>query len=151
MAGALGRLGTTCTALLLAGGQAVLAHVGDSRAYRIRDGYVEQLTTDHTLGEAARSHPALADIARTRSHHLTRALGIGPEIEVDAFVAGPALPNDRFLLCSDGLEPVPQDEMLRAVHQYAPQEAAEWLVALASSRGSRDNATALVVHILPAA
>jgi protein phosphatase len=144
------KMGTTCTTLLIAGGQAVLAHVGDSRAYRFRDGRAEQLTTDHTLGEAARHHPALADIARTRSHHLTRALGIQAEIEVDAFSAGAAWPGDRFLLCSDGLDPVPPDEVLRTVHAYEPQEAAEWLVALASARGSRDNATAVVVHILDA-
>jgi protein phosphatase len=142
------KMGTTCTTLLLAGGRAVIAHVGDSRAYRIRNGQIEQLTTDHTLGEAARTHPALADIARTRRHHLTRALGIQAIIEVDAFVAGPAVSNDRFVLCSDGLDPVPSEEIVRAVHNYGPQEAAEWLVALASARGSRDNATAVVVHIL---
>jgi serine/threonine protein phosphatase PrpC len=148
--GHLRRMGTTCTVLLLAGGHAVVGHVGDSRAYRLRDGRFEQVTTDHTLAEAARTRPGLAEIARTRKHHLTRALGVQADVEVDAFTAGPALADDRFLLCSDGLEPVPPDELQRALHTYSPQEAAEWLVALASARGSRDNATAVVVHVLSA-
>ncbi len=115
-------MGTTCTTLLLADGQAYLGHVGDSRAYRVRGTHVEQLTTDHTIGE---------------------------RVEVDAGSAGPLLPGDRFVLCSDGLAPVGLDEIARAVHAYGPQEAADWLVALASTLGSRDNATAVVVHIVP--
>ena len=146
--GHLRRMGTTCTVLLVAGGRATVGHVGDSRAYRVRDGRLEQVTTDHTVAEAARSRPDLAEVARTRRHHLTRALGVQADVEVDAFDAGPVLAGDRFVLCSDGLEPVPADELLRAVHAYSAQEAAEWLVALASARGSRDNATAVVVHVL---
>ena len=143
------RMGTTCTVLLVSDGMAHLGHVGDSRAYRIRAGRVEQLSTDHTMGEAARHEPALAEIAKSRSHHLTRAVGVQAEIEVDALFVGAVAPDDRFVLCSDGLAPVPLDELLRAVHTYGPQQAAEWLVALASARGSRDNATAVVVHVLP--
>ena len=146
--GHLRRMGTTCTVLLVAGGRATVGHVGDSRAYRIRGGVLEQLTTDHTVAEAARSQPGFAEVARARRHHLTRALGVQPDVQVDAFDAGPALPDDRFVLCSDGLEPVPADELRRAVGLYSAQEAAEWLVALASARGSRDNATAVVVHVL---
>lgn len=147
-AGTFRKMGTTCTVLLLAGGRAVVAHVGDSRAYRVRDGQIEQITTDHTLAEEAKARPALAEIVRTRKHHLTRALGVQAEVAVDANEAGALCAGDRFVLCSDGLEPVPLDEILRTVHRYAPQEAAEWLVTLASARGSRDNATALVVHVL---
>ncbi len=146
--GHLRRMGTTCTVLLVAGGRATVGHVGDSRAYRVRGGVLEQLTTDHTVAEAARSQPGFAEVARARRHHLTRALGVQPDVQVDAFDAGPALPDDRFVLCSDGLEPVPADELRRAVGLYSAQEAAEWLVALASARGSRDNATAVVVHVL---
>ncbi|WP_412068659.1 PP2C family protein-serine/threonine phosphatase [Rubrivirga sp. IMCC43871] len=142
-------MGTTCTTLLLSDGQAYLGHVGDSRAYRIRGEHVEQLTTDHTIGEAARHDPSLASLAKTRGHHLTRAIGFRERVEVDARSAGPLLPGDRFLLCSDGLAPVGLDEIARAVHAYGPQEAADWLVALASTLGSRDNATAVVVHIVP--
>ena len=142
-------MGTTCTALLLADGQAFLGHVGDSRAYRIRGERVEQVTRDHTIGEAARHDPSLASLAKTRGHHLTRAIGVRERVEVDAVSAGPLLPGDRFVLCSDGLAPVGLDEVARAVHAYAPQEAADWLVALASTLGSRDNATALVVHVVP--
>ncbi len=147
--GHLRRMGTTCTVLRISGGRAVLGHVGDSRAYRIRDGRLEQLTTDHTVAEAARLRPDLHAAAHARRHHLTRALGVQESVEVDALDVGAVQPGDRFVLCSDGLEPVPAEEMLRAVLSYPAQEAAEWLVALASARGSRDNATAVVVHVLP--
>ncbi len=147
-AGAFRKMGTTCTVLLLAGGRAVVAHVGDSRAYRVRDGRIEQITTDHTLAEEAKNRPSLAEIVKTRKHHLTRALGVQAEVAVDAGEAGALQPGDRFVLCSDGLEPVPLDEILKTVLRYPAQEAAEWLVTLASARGSRDNATAVVVHVL---
>jgi len=143
------QMGTTCTLLLIADGQGFLGHVGDSRAYRIRGDQIEQLTTDHTMGEAARHDPSLAEIARTRSHHLTRAIGIRESVEVDAFSTGAVVPGDRYVLCSDGLAPVELNEIVRAVHAYAPQEASNWLVALASQLGSRDNATAVVVHVVP--
>ncbi|MGB3544622.1 PP2C family protein-serine/threonine phosphatase [Rubrivirga sp.] len=143
------RMGTTCSLLLVADGHAYLGHVGDSRAYRVRDGKVEQLSTDHTMGEAAKHDPSLAEIAKTRAHHLTRAVGIKAAVEVDALEAGPLVAGDRFVLCSDGLAPVDLDEVARVVQTYAPQEAADWLVALASKLGSRDNATAVVVHVAP--
>lgn len=143
------RMGTTCTLMLISDGQAYLGHVGDSRAYRIRDGRIEQLSTDHTMGEAARHDPSLAEIAKTRAHHLTRAIGIKARVEVDALEVGPLVAGDRFVLCSDGLAPVGLDEVIRVVQTYAPQEASDWLVALASKLGSRDNATAVVVHVAP--
>lgn len=143
------QMGTTCTLLLVADGSAYVGHVGDSRAYRIREGEVEQLTTDHTLGEVTRNNPSLAEITKGRSHHLTRAVGIRERVEVDAACVGPLRVGDRFLLCSDGLAPVGLDEVARAVHGYAPQEAADWLVTLASTLGSRDNATAVVVQVGP--
>ena len=149
LGGHLRRMGTTCTVLRVSGGRAAIGHVGDTRAYRVRDGRLEQLTTDHTVAEAARLRPDLHAAAHARRHHLTRALGVQESVEVDALDIGEARPGDRFVLCSDGLEPVPAEEMLRAVLSYPAQEAAEWLVALASARGSRDNATAVVVHILP--
>lgn len=143
------QMGTTSTLMLIADGQVFLGHVGDSRAYRIRGHQIEQLTVDHTMGEAARRDPSLAEIARTRSHHLTRAIGIRKSVEVDAFGAGAVHPEDRYVLCSDGLAPVELAEIVRAVHAYGPQEASNWLVALASQLGSRDNATAIVVHVVP--
>ena len=141
------QMGTTCTLLLIADGLAFLGHVGDSRAYRIRGDEIEQISTDHTMGEAARTDPSLAEIAETRGHHLTRAVGIRERVEVDADCAGPVAPGDRFVLCSDGLGPVGLGEIVRVVHAYPPQEASDWLVALASQLGSRDNATAVVVHV----
>ena len=143
------QMGTTCTLLLVADGQAYLGHVGDSRAYRVRGEEIVQMTTDHTLGEAARHDPSLAEIARTRAHHLTRAIGIREHVEVDVVRAGALRAGDRFVLCSDGLAPVSADEIVRSVHRYSPQEAADWLVTLASTLGSRDNATAVVVQVAP--
>ncbi|MEM0962863.1 MAG: protein phosphatase 2C domain-containing protein [Bacteroidota bacterium] len=143
------QMGTTCTLLLLADGQAYLGHVGDSRAYRIRQQAVEQLTTDHTIGEAARQDPSLVELARRREHHLTRAVGIREQVKVDTVFGGPLQAGDRFVICSDGLSPVGMDEVTRVVHAYEPQEAADWLVALASKLGSRDNATAIVIRIDP--
>jgi protein phosphatase len=143
------QMGTTCTLLLVADGQAYLGHVGDSRAYRVRGERIVQMTTDHTIGEAARHDPGLAEIARTRAHHLTRAIGIRESVEVDAVRGGAIQPGDRFVLCSDGLAPVSPEEMVRTVLAYAPQDAADWLVTRASTLGSRDNATAVVVQVAP--
>jgi protein phosphatase len=143
------QMGTTCTLLLVADGHAYFGHVGDSRAYRIRGAEVEQLTTDHTLGEVTRNNPSLAEITKARSHHLTRAVGIREHVEVDAVCAGALQAGDRFLLCSDGLAPVGLDEVARTVQRYSPQEAADWLVMQASTLGSRDNATAIVVQVAP--
>ena len=143
------QMGTTCTLLLVADGQAYLGHVGDSRAYRVRGDQIVQMTTDHTLGEAARTDPSLAEIAKSRAHHLTRAIGIRETVEVDVVPAGPLQAGDRFVLCSDGLAPVEYREIVRTVQRYSPREAADWLVMRASALGSRDNATAVVVQVAP--
>lgn len=143
-------VGTTSTALALVNGRAYLAHVGDSRAYRIREEESEQLTRDHTMvaemlrdglitAQEARSHP--------RRGALTRALGIQPRVEIDVIDLGAVRVGDRFLLCSDGLADLPEEELRDVMLDYPPQDACEQLVQRANEQGGYDNATALIVHL----
>lgn len=146
-------MGTTCVALVLRDNLAYFAHVGDSRAYLIRDGQISQVTRDHSLvnqlidrgditPEEAENHPD--------KNVITRSLGIKPSLEVDT-VESPheVLPGDAYLLCSDGLSGLVSDEeMLEAVTQYGPDEAAELLIDLANERGGPDNITVQIVTIL---
>ena len=148
-------MGTTCTALVLTptpdGAEALLAHVGDSQAYRITEAGAEMLSRDHTVAEEMHASGVLTaeEAARhPRRHALTRSLGISAEVEPDVLRLGPAAAGTRFVLCSDGLAEVAPDEIAEAVRRYDAQEAAQWLVALANSRGGRDNVTVVVVHLL---
>lgn len=117
-----------------------IAHVGDSRCYRIRDGLIEQMTTDHTLGAIGIVGPS--------ANKLSRAVGVGKEIEVDVRIDGPRV-GDRYLLCSDGLSRMVPDEMIRAIVLEAPdlQAAVDKLVATANERGGRDNITVILVEL----
>lgn len=146
-------MGTTVTALLLADDEAfVIGHVGDSRAYRLRDGSLERLTRDHTVvqqlvdrgrltDEQARLHP--------RSSVLTRALGIEREVETELY-DGRVRAGDRFLLCSDGLTAMLPEDRVRQLLEEAgePTAVAERLVAAANEAGGADNITVLVLDVL---
>ena len=143
-------MGTTGTALALADGHVYLAHVGDSRAYRINESGDEQLTRDHTMvAEMQREGVITAQEARThpRRGTLTRALGTQPRVEVDVIDVGTVQRGDRFLLCTDGLADLPADELREAVRQRTPQDACEYLVRCANEQGGYDNATALILHV----
>lgn len=144
------KMGTTCTALVLTGDEVHIAHVGDSRAYRITRDAVIQLTRDHTLVEEmmrqgvlteseARNHP--------RRHALTRALGIEPVLQVDLIDPLPIRPGEWYLMCSDGLSRVDDDELRTVVTSEAPQHACERLVQMANDRGGHDNVTVLLLEI----
>ncbi len=143
-------MGTTCTALVLKDGQAVIGHIGDSRVYRINRSAVVQLTNDHSrvadlvrraviTKEQARIHPERSQ--------LYRALGTRPVVEVD-YISGIRLPRDcYFLLCTDGLfNHVTEDEMQSIVLAKPPAEACTALVDLANERGGTDNITVQVIH-----
>jgi len=146
----LATMGTTCTALCFSAGRAYVAHVGDSRAYRVERRRMRQLTQDHTLVEELRRNGSLTDEearVHPRRNALTRALGISPEVEVDVSMVGPLQRGQRFLLCSDGLAPVGTAEIARVLRTEDPQEACQTLVARAAAAGSTDNATALVVYV----
>ena len=145
------RMGTTCTALALHEGQLFVAHVGDTRAYRINQDEIELLTADHTLVEEMRREGVLTeDEARVhpRRNTLTRAMGVEPKLEVDVYELGAMKPENRYLLCSDGLSEVTREELRKIVMEMNPQKASERLVELANERGGHDNVTALVVYAM---
>ncbi|MFQ5570994.1 MAG: protein phosphatase 2C domain-containing protein, partial [Rhodothermales bacterium] len=144
------KMGTTCTAMALVDGHVHMAHVGDSRAYRIDEQGIEQLTHDHTLVEELRRQGVLtADEARNhpRRHALTRAMGIEPTLEVDVLEAMPIQSPQTYLLCSDGLAPVVNEEIRQVVATHPPQEASERLVQMVNERGGPDNVTVLLITI----
>ncbi len=144
------KMGTTCTAIALVGEDAYLAHVGDSRAYRINRRGIVQLSQDHTLVEALMREGVLTvdEAARhPQRHALVRAIGIEPEVQVDIRQLEAPQAGDAFLLCSDGLARVTNVEIRDIVRAEAPQEAAERLVQLANDRGGHDNVTVLVVKV----
>lgn len=143
--------GTTVTATAVVGNLAYFAHVGDSRAYLIAKNKIEQVTRDHSLvqrlieleqltPEEALDHP--------QQNVLYRAIGQNDSLEVDALTR--RLPaNSYLLLCSDGLWGIlDNDTILRTVQENPnPQKACDKLVALANTKGGRDNITAVMLHI----
>lgn len=146
-------MGTTMTVALVdaAAGTIALGHVGDSRAYRVRGGELEQLTDDHSLvGELTRSgklSPEEAEIHPQRSV-ITRALGTEPDVDVDTFTVE-AEPDDVFLLCSDGLtDMISDEEILGLVGGSSDLEtAARGLVDAANAGGGEDNITVVLFQI----
>jgi serine/threonine protein phosphatase PrpC len=150
---ALRGMGTTCTLLLLGDGTAHIAHVGDSRAYLLRDGELSRLTDDHTLVNRmvreGRLAPEQADHHPQRSI-LTRALGVDPSVEVDAFSIE-IQEGDRIMLCSDGLSSMVSDSTIADVlgAESDPQSAADSLVEQANDAGGEDNITVVVIHLAP--
>ena len=145
-------MGTTCTALVLRDGHGYLAHVGDSRAYRVRNGAIDQLTEDHSLVAQLVQHRHLTpEQARVdpRRNVVTRSVGVGPQVEVDAQpIAEPLQPGDTYILCTDGLHGLVDDEEIaRVATGPDPERAARELVAMANDRGGHDNITVLVGRV----
>jgi serine/threonine protein phosphatase PrpC len=119
-----------------------IGHVGDSRAYRLRQGTLVQLTRDHTLGASGVSGPYAA--------HLSRALGIKEHVKVDLVVDAPHA-GDIFLLCSDGLPKMVTDDQVREILASNDniEAAVKFLIAKANDAGGRDNTTVVVVRVSP--
>jgi serine/threonine protein phosphatase PrpC len=144
-------MGTTITAALLTGSNVALGHVGDSRAYRLREGALEQLTEDHSLVadlvRSGRLTPEEADTHPQRSV-ITRALGTDPEVDVDTFTV-PAEPGDVFMLCSDGLTTMVEDEEIISTIARSPtlEEATKALVKAANRAGGEDNVTVILFSL----
>jgi serine/threonine protein phosphatase PrpC len=142
-------MGSTCTAVLVAGDRLLVAHVGDSRAYLLRGAELRQLTIDHTLMQRlideGRLRPEDAATHPQRSV-IVRAIGAAADIVPDRLTVE-LEPGDRLLLCSDGLSSlVATDEIATALAGSPdPQAAAERLVALANDAGGVDNVTAVVI------
>ena len=145
-------MGTTVTALLLEDRRWHLGHVGDSRAYLLRDGELRRLSRDHSwvqerveagdlTREQARVHPA--------SSMLTRALGTERDLEVDR-EDGELLPGDRYLLASDGLTDMMPEDRIAALLEAdgGPEEIVQSLVREALDAGGRDNVTAVMVEVV---
>ena len=147
-------MGTTVTAALVdaESGEVAIGHVGDSRAYRLRGGALEQLTTDHSLvAELVQSGVLTPEEAERHPQRsaITRALGTEPSVDVEAFTVE-GRPGDVFLLCSDGLPTMLDDTQLAAAIDEAvgdPAGAAEALVAAANARGGEDNITVVLFEL----
>ncbi len=147
----LNRMGTTLVALLLEQNEAAIVHVGDSRAYRLRDGELSQLTADHTLvadllraneiSEAeASSHPY--------RHVLTRALGAAEDVNADVCRLD-VRHGDVYVLCSDGVSGMLSESEIQAIvlaHRDDPEALCRELIAAANQAGGKDNATVIAVR-----
>ena len=143
-------MGTTCTALVLAASGAIVAHVGDSRVYRLRNGKLEQLSFDHSLVWELRAanDSAEMDTIHLPKNIITRSLGPNPGVEIDLEGPFPLESGDVFLLCSDGLTgEVPDDELGVILQCLPPDEAADVLVDLANIRGGPDNITVIIARV----
>jgi protein phosphatase len=144
-------MGATITALWVNGGGLSIAHVGDSRAYLLRGGMLQQLTRDHSLvAEQVRRGILSANEAEQSDMQsvLLRALGTHSEVEVDSEEQA-LFPRDLLLLCSDGLTRMVTEPEIAGTLQAEmdPQKAAERLVALANENGGADNISVIVVKL----
>ena len=145
-------MGTTLTAARIDGASALIAHVGDSRAYLLRDGMLRQLTTDHTLVDRMVKSGEITEAeAEVHPHKnvLTRALGTDEQVEVDedsiALVDG-----DRLMICSDGLTGMVTEDQIQAILENSdhPQQAADRLVKAANRAGGIDNISVVVLDAI---
>ena len=144
-------MGTTCSTLILLPAGALIAHVGDSRVYRVRDGRIDQLTFDHSLVWELVRHkhlkPEQAKKAVPRNV-ITRSLGPDPVVEVD--IEGPLAvqPGDVFVLCSDGLSgPVEDPELLEIINRHGDLKvAASKMIERANENGGPDNITVILAR-----
>jgi protein phosphatase len=144
-------MGTTATVALLTGWRLFLGHVGDSRAYLLREGNLQQLTHDQTwVAEQVRGGQLTPQEAaqHPRRSELLQSLGNSPLVRVERSIHT-LRPDDTLLLCSDGLSSLVHDSETKEIitHILDPQRAAEKLVTLANRRGGPDNITALVVQL----
>ena len=148
---ALNGMGTTCTALIIHQQAIYYAHVGDSRAYLIKNQRISRITTDHTYVQELLKNgditPAEAD-KHPQRNILTNAMGTKAQVQVDTGKYNGLLEeNDRVLICSDGLYDYLEDAEIASIVNSAPVEAAaETLVATAKKRGGHDNITVVLAE-----
>jgi protein phosphatase len=148
-------MGTTCTALVVRNGNAFLGHVGDSRAYLLRDGTLKQLSQDQTLVRKLVKDGSLTEEqAKTSeaSNVLLQALGTTQELQPEIWVEGlPLVPNDTMILCSDGLHGLVADVTIAEIAaRHEPFEAAEALIRRALDAGGHDNVSVGIFRVLEA-
>ncbi|MBK8256160.1 MAG: Stp1/IreP family PP2C-type Ser/Thr phosphatase [Polyangiaceae bacterium] len=144
-------MGTTLSALLIAGSQGFIAHVGDSRIYLLRDGKIQQVTEDHTVyNELVKRGKLTRDQIEkvAQKNAITRAVGVYERVEVDTLTIE-VLPGDQFLLASDGLHGyiAHTAELEPYLEEADGDVAAEELIALANRKGGKDNITAVLVRL----
>ena len=142
-------MATTVALIHLQGDRATVAHVGDSRVYRLEDGRIYRETIDHTdLNDSSDGKGAHRSGRRDHSNVITRALGVESQVEVE-IKSIPLRDGTRFLLCSDGVyKHVPDQEIARVLSQIEePQSAADELKRIVYQRGADDNLTAVVVQV----
>ncbi len=146
-------MGTTLVMALFYDNRVSIAHVGDSRMYRLRQDALEQITVDHTLMQELieRGFYTPEEARNSMNKNLvTRALGIDPEVQVD-IQEDVVLKNDIFLLCSDGLNDMVEDEQIRlTIKENADnlEEAAQKLIQQANENGGNDNVSVILVKSL---
>src|SRR5438876_4155372 len=142
-------MGTTCISLLVNGTKALIGHVGDSRAYLVREGDVHQLSEDHSLvNEQVRAGLLTEEEARHSrlKNIITRSVGFEEDVLVDV-MGVETRAGDRFLLCSDGLSNLMENDEIRdALLQNKLDDVPAFLIQLANERGGDDNITVLVVE-----
>lgn len=147
---ALRGMGTTCSAMVIRGDEAFIAHVGDSRIYMVRENEIRQLTQDHSLvasmvreglltSQEAEVHP--------RRNVLQRSMGVAEQVEVDVLQPIRIQPGDTFILCSDGLHGLVKAEEMREVSALPIDNAASEFVHRAIERGAPDNVTVIVARV----
>ena len=146
-------MGTTVVAGLLFDDKLTIAHVGDSRLYRCRDGKLEQVTQDHSLLQELVSRgfytPEEAQRAAAKNY-VTRALGVEPTVDVE-ITEVPALKDDVYLLCSDGLSDMVEDDDIQlTINTFGAnlETVAKQLVLLGNDNGGRDNISVVLVRVL---
>lgn len=142
-------MGTTITAMMTTHDSAQIVHVGDSRAYLLREGRLRRLTQDHTVVDRLAREgkiPAEEVDRHPQRSVLERALGVNPEVDVDVQLLD-VRPGDRLLLCTDGLTSMLDDDEIRQIllTESDPQTAAQALIDAALAAGGKDNVTAVIV------
>ncbi len=153
---AFSQMGTTVVAALFNGSEVVVGHVGDSRAYLVRDGAIQSLTTDHTLvQELVNKGQIRADeaLSHPQAHILTRAIGSEPALEIETsrfwiWDGRPGEVTDYLLLCSDGLYSlVSEGDIANVISQHPPKRACVKLVEMAKAQGGFDNITLAIIPL----
>ena len=147
--GAEGGMGTTCSLLLIQGGTGYVAHVGDSRIYRLRRGECQQITDDHSLRNRMLQEGQLApDETFSQPNAVTRAVGMNEALDVETFTTD-LRPDDRFLICSDGLYDHTETsaEIAELTEGYDLESAIGRCIEFANQSGGDDNITVMMMEL----
>jgi protein phosphatase len=145
-------MGCTAEMLVLNDDRFMLGHIGDSRTYRLRDGEIKQLTLDHTLVKQQLDQGLITQ--EEAKHHsfknvILRAVGIQQNPSLDV-LRGNVYPGDMFLLCSDGLTDMVEDDFIKnhLISEKGIREKVDGLIQEANARGGKDNISAILVQIM---